>query len=60
MEIRLVLEKKQDQAFIPFSNQTYRFNEPVMSSTPDDLARGWSNGLKKIISQFIDDYHPSD
>ncbi|MFH2059119.1 MAG: hypothetical protein ABIJ59_09485 [Pseudomonadota bacterium] len=56
MEIRLILEKKQDNAFASYSNKTYRFEEPIASPSPEDLVAGWNKGLTNIILQFLTDY----
>lgn len=56
MEIRLILEKKQENAFASYFNKTYRFEEPIASPSPEDLVAGWNKGLSWIIEQFVLDY----
>ncbi len=56
MEIRLNFEKKEGQTFLHHSSNTYRMDEPIASTLPEDLVVGWNKGLEKIIIQFLKDY----
>ncbi|MCP3873720.1 MAG: hypothetical protein GY699_11260 [Desulfobacteraceae bacterium] len=59
IEIRMTLEKNIENVFNIVSNKTYFVQEPISSSTPDQLVSGWNKGLTKIIAQFINDFKRS-
>ena len=56
IEIRLILEKKTDNAFKVISGKTYLSEEGISSREPAQLVLGWNTGLLKIMTQFINDY----
>ena len=56
IEIRLILEKMESNAFTTFFNKTYKSDEPIALGDPKLLAQGWTTGLGKIILEFLSDF----
>ncbi len=56
IEIHMILEKKKENAFQKIISRTYSVIEPVLSTRPEHLLKGWNSGLSKIIVQFVNDY----
>ncbi len=55
MEIRFILEKKVNDTFEKVFTKTYRVQEPLSAPEADLLVKGWSKGLKTIVSNFLND-----
>jgi hypothetical protein len=56
IEIRMILEQKKENSFQKIIDNRYSGLEPVFSTKPDQLIKGWNRGLSKITGKFIEDF----
>ncbi len=57
IRLRILLEKKSEDAFAVEISKTYEVDIPIESERSTDLVSGWSRGLLTIIQQFLTEFN---
>lgn len=55
MSLRLILEQRSADGFVPVINRVYGFSRAVPPDSPADLAAAWNTCLEKILAAFFAD-----